>query len=280
MTANMTTPTEEHSKLYDLMAPVDVPSPDLEHAEGRPSRIWSVAPTLTENDMATTSANHSRRTTKNSFTDFHFNEKDLDREEEKIKDHYMSEICARCKAHDRDIEAALETIKIVAPDDDDTKLVTWDGPDDPEKPMNMTMKKKWLIVVATGLMTFCVSFASSVFSTTTFVTAAHFGVSSEVMILGLSLYVVGFALGLCDLRNDLNAADDSKRSIDMGTYVRSVWPNTPPVRRHDCVLYLPDPRGCGTKPRNDIHLPFFGRNVRLCTTRHHRWHVCRLHGTN
>jgi DHA1 family multidrug resistance protein-like MFS transporter len=44
-------------------------------------------------------------------------------------------------------------------------------------------------------MTFCVSFASSVFSTTTFVTAELFGVSSEVMILGLSLYVLGFAFG-------------------------------------------------------------------------------------
>jgi DHA1 family multidrug resistance protein-like MFS transporter len=55
--------------------------------------------------------------------------------------------------------------------------------------------RKWSIVVTTGLMTFCVTFASSVFSTTFFATGQQFGVSSGVMILGLSLYVAGFAFG-------------------------------------------------------------------------------------
>lgn len=73
--------------------------------------------------------------------------------------------------------------------------VTWDGPDDPANPHNMTELRKWAIVVATGLMTFCVSFASSVFTTTTFVLSAKFHVSDEVMLLGLALYVCGFAVG-------------------------------------------------------------------------------------
>lgn len=125
----------------------------------------------------------------------HENEKGEDHEEEEIKQKYMDKICSRCLAHDHDIEAALETIQIVPPEENDSKLVTWDGDDDPNKPMNMSKMKKRSIVAATGFMTFCVSFVSSVFSTTTFVTAEQLGVSSEVMILGLSLYVVGFALG-------------------------------------------------------------------------------------
>jgi DHA1 family multidrug resistance protein-like MFS transporter len=44
-------------------------------------------------------------------------------------------------------------------------------------------------------MTFCVTFASSVFSTGTTAGAAEFGVSTEVSTLGTSLFVLGFAFG-------------------------------------------------------------------------------------
>lgn len=44
-------------------------------------------------------------------------------------------------------------------------------------------------------MTFCVTFASSVFSTATIVTARKFNVSPEVMVLATSLFVLGFAFG-------------------------------------------------------------------------------------
>ncbi|KAJ5570009.1 MFS multidrug transporter [Penicillium hispanicum] len=45
------------------------------------------------------------------------------------------------------------------------------------------------------MMTFCVTFASSVFSAADASTAKEFGVSDEVMILGTSLFVLGYALG-------------------------------------------------------------------------------------
>lgn len=61
--------------------------------------------------------------------------------------------------------------------------------------MNWPKWKKWLITFALGLMTFCITFASSVFSTATTVTAQQFGVSQEVMVLGTSLFVLGFAFG-------------------------------------------------------------------------------------
>jgi MFS family permease len=78
-------------------------------------------------------------------------------------------------------------------------FVAWDGSEDPEKPMNFSRTKKLSITMITALLTFCVSFASNVFSTATFATADEFGVSAEVMILGVSLYVLGFACGECCL---------------------------------------------------------------------------------
>ena len=77
----------------------------------------------------------------------------------------------------------------------DPNLVEWDGPDDPENPQNMPRWKKWLVTMAMALMTMWITFASSVFSTATVVTAKEFGVSTEVMTLGTSLVIFGFALG-------------------------------------------------------------------------------------
>ncbi|KAK5681352.1 hypothetical protein LTR17_027487 [Elasticomyces elasticus] len=62
----------------------------------------------------------------------------------------------------------------------DPNLVEWDE-EDVENPMNMSKARKWRISIITALMTFVVSFGSSVFSTATNVTAEEFGVSSEVM---------------------------------------------------------------------------------------------------
>jgi len=82
-----------------------------------------------------------------------------------------------------------------APNDETNDIVDWDGPQDPENPQNWSSKYKWYTIMILACMTFVVSFGSSVWSTATIVTAAEFGVSQEVMILGVTLYVVGFALG-------------------------------------------------------------------------------------
>lgn len=80
-------------------------------------------------------------------------------------------------------------------EDKDPNLVEWSGPDDSANPMKWPTWKKWMITVTTGIMTFTVTFASSVFSTATSATAEEFGVSPEVMVLGTSLFVLGFAFG-------------------------------------------------------------------------------------
>jgi MFS transporter, DHA1 family, multidrug resistance protein len=77
----------------------------------------------------------------------------------------------------------------------DPNLIEWDGPDDPENPLNWPKSKKWITTCVLGSMTFCVTFASSVFSNATVPTALEFGVSTEVTTLGTSLFVLGYAFG-------------------------------------------------------------------------------------
>ena len=78
----------------------------------------------------------------------------------------------------------------------DPNLVDWQGENDPENPMHWSFKRKLWMSIMASFMTFGVSFASSVWSANTEVTAAAFGVSEEVTILGVSLYVLGFACGM------------------------------------------------------------------------------------
>ncbi|KAF7874098.1 hypothetical protein EAF04_002770 [Stromatinia cepivora] len=102
---------------------------------------------------------------------------------------------------DVDVEAQGEKEKETAlslkreKEEHDPNLITWDGPDDPDNPMNWPMKKKWVVTVILGLMTFVVTFASSVFSTATIKVAELYDVSEEVAVLGTSLFVMGFAVG-------------------------------------------------------------------------------------
>lgn len=79
--------------------------------------------------------------------------------------------------------------------DRDEYVVEFDGPDDPMHPQNWPMKRKVLLAVMLGYTTLLAAFGSSIFSSATSEVAAYFGVSTEVGLLGLSLYVLGFALG-------------------------------------------------------------------------------------
>ncbi|CAI7676275.1 unnamed protein product [Penicillium manginii] len=99
--------------------------------------------------------------------------------------------------NDNDLENAQSQSEPEKPTEKekDPNLVEWDGPNDPENPQNFSRVRKWVITVVMSSMTMWITFASSVFSTATLVTAKEFNVSSEVMILGTSLTVFGFALG-------------------------------------------------------------------------------------
>ncbi|EHK98277.1 putative Uncharacterized transporter C36.03c [Glarea lozoyensis 74030] len=108
------------------------------------------------------------------------------------------------RSNEDDLERAIDEEKAIEGEEDkkvepekqkDPNLIEWDGPDDPENPMNWPARKKWINTVTMGMMTFCVTFASSVFSNATRPTAELFHVSTEVTTLGTSLFVLGFAVG-------------------------------------------------------------------------------------
>lgn len=77
----------------------------------------------------------------------------------------------------------------------ESNIVDWDGPNDPENPHNWSKARKWTITMITAALTFVISFGSSVFSATTTVLAEQYGVAQIVMILGVTVYVCGFACG-------------------------------------------------------------------------------------
>lgn len=74
-------------------------------------------------------------------------------------------------------------------------VVEFDGPDDPLHAQNWPMRKKVLTAIMLGYTTLVSAFTSSIFSTATGVVAAQYHVSTEVGLLGLSFYVLGFAIG-------------------------------------------------------------------------------------
>ncbi|GLA89464.1 hypothetical protein AtubIFM56815_003943 [Aspergillus tubingensis] len=74
-------------------------------------------------------------------------------------------------------------------------VVDFDGPDDPQHPLNWPLFTKILISTIACFGTFIPSFASGVFAPGSAAAAKSFNVGSEVGILGTSLFVLGFAAG-------------------------------------------------------------------------------------
>lgn len=67
--------------------------------------------------------------------------------------------------------------------------------DDSEDPMKFPVWRKWSMTLLITSTTLAVTFGSSVFSSAVEVMSKEFDVSEIVMLLGVSLYVTGFALG-------------------------------------------------------------------------------------
>lgn len=77
---------------------------------------------------------------------------------------------------------------------EDPYVVAWTD-NDPRNPMNYSMITKWSITLLVGFATLAVAFVSSAFSGGVESIIAEFECSQEVVTLGLSLFVLGFAIG-------------------------------------------------------------------------------------
>lgn len=78
--------------------------------------------------------------------------------------------------------------------EDDPFMVTW-IPNDPRNPLYFSMTRKIVIMAATAFATLIVSFTSSAYIGSLSMVMKDFDVSNEVATLGLSLFIVGFAVG-------------------------------------------------------------------------------------
>lgn len=67
--------------------------------------------------------------------------------------------------------------------------------DDPENPMNWGQTRKWFVACIATLSVFVVTFTSSAYSESSREILREFGTSSEVFVVGVSVYVLGFAIG-------------------------------------------------------------------------------------
>ncbi|ANB14966.1 Tpo1p [Sugiyamaella lignohabitans] len=73
--------------------------------------------------------------------------------------------------------------------------VDFSGPDDPIHPFNWPIYKKVLISASLCFSTFCVTWGSAIYAPSTQQIMSEFNVGLEVAILGVSVFVLGFASG-------------------------------------------------------------------------------------
>ncbi|PLN83752.1 major facilitator superfamily domain-containing protein [Aspergillus taichungensis] len=78
--------------------------------------------------------------------------------------------------------------------EEDPYSVTW-IPDDPRNPMTFSNVKKWSITILVAIATLAVALVSSAYTGGMAEIQAEFQVDSEVATLGVSLFVLGFAVG-------------------------------------------------------------------------------------
>ncbi|KAH6973121.1 major facilitator superfamily domain-containing protein [Ilyonectria sp. MPI-CAGE-AT-0026] len=79
---------------------------------------------------------------------------------------------------------------------DDPNAIGWDGPDDPQNPMNWPAKRKWSNIAALSLMTLLTPLGSSMFAPGVPDIMVEFKSSNENLATFLvSVYVLGFAFG-------------------------------------------------------------------------------------
>ncbi|GAM91137.1 hypothetical protein ANO11243_091840 [Dothideomycetidae sp. 11243] len=77
----------------------------------------------------------------------------------------------------------------------DLTVIDWDGPNDPENPRNWSTGKKCFVTFLICILTTSVYIGSAIYTPGEKLVAAEFGVSDEVSILGLCLFVAGYGLG-------------------------------------------------------------------------------------
>lgn len=80
-------------------------------------------------------------------------------------------------------------------EDAETTIISSFDANEASNPKNLPLHRKWLIVIMISISCCCVTCASSMYTSTYDQIEPEFGISQEVAILGLSLFVIGLGLG-------------------------------------------------------------------------------------
>jgi hypothetical protein len=126
---------------------------------------------------------------------------------------------------DKDIEKGSRPESIIsdealpeeaADEENDPNIVWWDGPDDPENPLNWRYAKKWGTVTLVSAITFLTPLASSSFAPGVPKVMATFH-SNDDMLQGfmVSVYVLGFAFGPLSTSDLLSGFEYTRLTSDV-----------------------------------------------------------------
>ncbi|KAJ9104070.1 hypothetical protein QFC20_004647 [Naganishia adeliensis] len=96
---------------------------------------------------------------------------------------------------DRTPFAEKDEARILEREGKDPNEVDFDGPDDPFNPLTQPIWRKWVSVFTVASGAICVTCASSMASSTYAGIEDSFGISNEVAILTVSLFVMGLGVG-------------------------------------------------------------------------------------
>ncbi|KAH7117551.1 MFS multidrug transporter-like protein [Dendryphion nanum] len=81
-------------------------------------------------------------------------------------------------------------------DEDAEEIVSWDGPNDPEKPLNWSWKKKWLTTILMSMFTFISPFSSTMVTPVLQDIGDEFNISEGFLRqLVMTIFMLGFAQG-------------------------------------------------------------------------------------
>ncbi|KIW43083.1 uncharacterized protein PV06_04228 [Exophiala oligosperma] len=179
----------------DTLSHIATYGPDIErdwaHDESRPHR------TTTHGDLTNISTYTTHRSQRSRLG---LDPIELDRISRQRTQH--QETVGRPAGSRRRSTATLRTVttlgagKPLPPSDNREEFVVeFEGVDDPEHPLNWPFSRKVVMSLILSYITFSASFGSAIFSPAVGQVSHHFHVSTEVGVLGVSLYVLGFAFG-------------------------------------------------------------------------------------
>jgi hypothetical protein len=79
-------------------------------------------------------------------------------------------------------------------------------PEEKANPYNWQKSYKWLFTLVAAIVTLCVAFASSCYTGATAALVAKFDVSREIIVLGVTLFVLGVSKPQCSVITVANLA--------------------------------------------------------------------------